>query len=89
MTEASIIELTLKGLILVLILSLPAILVAGIVGVCVSLFQALTQIQDQTISFAIKLIAVVFAIILTARWLGGEIYNYALNLFVQFPFLVK
>ncbi len=43
---------------LVMLLSLPPILVASVVGIGISLLQALTQVQEQTVSFAIKLIAV-------------------------------
>ncbi|MCX5590282.1 type III secretion system export apparatus subunit SctS [Alcaligenes endophyticus] len=70
-----------QALYLVLWLSLPPIAVAAIVGTLFSLFQALTQIQEQTLSFAIKMIAVFITILLTARWLGGELYNYALSIF--------
>ena len=50
-------------------------------GTLFSLFQALTQIQEQTLSFAIKLIAVFATILLTARWLSGELYNFTLSIF--------
>jgi type III secretion protein S len=70
-----------QALYLALWLSLPPIAVAAIVGTLFSLFQALTQIQEQTLSFAIKLIAVFATILLTARWLSGEIYNYTLSVF--------
>ena len=66
-----------QGLLLVLYLSLPAIVTAAVVGLLVSLFQALTQIQEQTLPFAFKLIAIIVALLLTARWMGLEILNYA------------
>jgi type III secretion protein S len=78
-----------KALLLVLWLSLPPIIVASIAGVLVSLLQALTQIQEQTLSFAVKLVTVSITIFLTARWVGGEIYNYTVSLFAAFPLLVK
>ena len=70
-----------QALYLTLWLSLPPIAVAAIVGTLFSLFQALTQIQEQTLSFAIKLIAVFATILLTARWLSGELYNFTLSVF--------
>jgi type III secretion protein S len=76
-----------RALTLVLLLSLPTIIVASVVGTLVSLIQALTQIQEQTLSFAIKLIAVIATIFATARWLGGELYNYTLILFDGIPHL--
>lgn len=84
-----ILELTLHCLYLVLILSLPPIIVACVVGLLVSLIQALTQIQEQTISFAIKLVAVIVTISLTVHWLGNELYEYANNIFEMFPALVR
>lgn len=74
-----------KALYLVLLLSLPPILVAAIVGTIFSLFQALTQIQEQTLSFAVKLIAVMATLALVARWIGGELFNFTLSVFELFP----
>ena len=70
-----------EALYLTLILSMPTIAVAAIVGTLVSLFQALTQIQDQTLSFAIKLLAVALALYLTSPWTGAELMRYTLTLF--------
>jgi type III secretion protein S len=77
-----------RALLLVLWLSLPPIIVASIVGVLFSLLQALTQIQEQTLSFAVKLVSVGLTIYLTARWMGGEIFNYTEALFTSFPTIV-
>ncbi|OUS27696.1 EscS/YscS/HrcS family type III secretion system export apparatus protein [Gammaproteobacteria bacterium 45_16_T64] len=85
MSEADVIQYTTKALFLVLLLSMPPIIVASVVGVLVSLFQALTQIQEQTLAFAIKLVAIVFTLYLTARWLGIEIYNYSVLIFDAIP----
>ena len=68
---------------------MPAIAVAAIVGTLFSLLQALTQIQEQTLSFAIKLIAVALTLYLTAGWMGGQLFNYALAIFDGFPRLVR
>jgi type III secretion protein S len=89
MDTPDIVTHVVKALLLVLWLSLPPILVASVVGTLFSLFQALTQIQEQTLSFAIKLIAVGITLFLTARWVGGEIFNYTVSLFDTFPMLVR
>lgn len=88
MSEASFLDYTLQALMLVLVLSLPPIIVASVTGILVSLVQALTQIQEQTISFAVKLVAVVVTIILTANWLGEELYRFAESVFLKFPMIV-
>jgi len=84
-----ILEYTKNALIMVLLVSLPTLVVASLVGLLVSLVQALTQIQEQTVSFSIKLIAVIVTVLLTTRWVGSEIYTFALRLFDLFPYVVK
>lgn len=76
MTSADIARFTTDALVLTLVLSGPPILVATVVGVLVSLLQAITQIQEQTLSFAIKLICVSVVLVATAGWMGGELYRY-------------
>lgn len=66
-------------------LSLPPILVASLVGIAISLLQALTQIQEQTVSFAIKLVAVALTIAGMAGLFGSEMLKYTLKLFNDFP----
>ena len=73
-----------QALQLTLWLSLPPIAVAAIVGTLFSLFQALTQIQEQTLSFAIKLIAVVLTLMLMGGWMSTELYNFTVSVFDNF-----
>ncbi|MFI3271136.1 MAG: type III secretion system export apparatus subunit SctS [Pseudomonadota bacterium] len=90
MEESSgILEFTMQALYLPLVLSMPAIIVASFSGLIVSFFQAITQLQEQTLSFGVKLAAVMFTIILLASWIGGEIFNYATNIFTTFPYCVR
>jgi type III secretion HrpO family protein len=71
---------TVKAMLLVLILSLPPLGVAAVVGLVIGLFQATTQIQEQTMSFVFKLIAVIGIIILVSRWGGSQLFYYARDL---------
>ena len=81
MSEAEVVNHAANALMLVLVLSLPPILVAALVGVLVGLFQALTQIQEQTISFAVKLSAIIMVIFVAMGWLGAELLGYAADSF--------
>jgi type III secretion HrpO family protein len=81
-------DLTYKAMMMVLLLSLPPIVIAAVVGVAVSIIQAVTQVQDQTISFSLKLIAVIITLIITAKWLGGQILIFSLNIFDRIPDLI-
>ncbi len=69
-------QLTYQALLLILILSGPPIIVSMILGLLVAIFQAATQIQEQTLSFTVKLFAVVFTIIGLGGWLGAEVLQY-------------
>ena len=60
-----------------LVLSLPTVLIAAAVGTLVSLLQALTQIQEQTLGFVAKLVAVVVTLFATAGWMGNELFTFA------------
>lgn len=89
MNSNDVVGYLVQALYLTLILSMPTILVASIVGTLFSLFQALTQIQEQTLSFAVKLIAVGVTLFLTAGWTGGELMNYGISVFDSFPRVVR
>ncbi len=85
MDPSELVNFLTKALYLTLWLSLPPIIVASVVGTLFSLFQALTQIQEQTLSFGVKLVATMVTLVLTARWIGGELFNYTLAIFDAFP----
>jgi len=87
MNQSFLLETTNQALILVLILSMPPIIVATVVGVLVSLIQALTQVQEQTLGFAVKLIVVTVVLLLTAGWTGAEMFKFTLHIFDTFPTL--
>ncbi len=70
-----------RSLYLVLVLSLPAIGVAAAVGLLFAVVQALTQLQEQTLAFAAKLIATLAVLALTLRWIGVEVYQFTLGVF--------
>ncbi len=81
MDEANLLYYASQAMLLVLMLSLPVVVAASLVGLLVGLFQGLTQIQDQTISFAFRLVAVIITIVLTARWMGIEMHNFTIMMF--------
>ena len=85
MDQAIILEYTVRAAMLMLLLSLLPTMVATFVGLGVSLIQALTQIQEQTLSFAVKLIAVAITLLLSMNWLGAELYNYTVTILESIP----
>ncbi|MBR4423507.1 MAG: type III secretion system export apparatus subunit SctS [Mailhella sp.] len=76
-----------QALYLVLIISLPPIVIASAIGILLSLIQAVTQLQEQTLTFGVKLLAVVLSIFLLGGWMAGEILRYAEEIFTRFYLL--
>lgn len=62
-----------QGLLLSIMLSAPPLLIAAACGMVVSLIQAVTQIQDQTLPYVVKLVAVGATLAATGRWIGVEL----------------
>lgn len=85
MYQSHVIQLAYQGLLLILILSAPPILISMVFGIIVAIFQAATQIQEQTLSFTIKLVAVTLTLMFMGSWLGGQIMSFALDIFTHFP----
>ncbi|MCW2923623.1 MAG: export protein FliQ family 3 [Thermoleophilia bacterium] len=74
--EATLQELAAMALMKVLIWSAPAVLAGLLVGFMISLFQAVTQIQEQTLTFVPKIIAVFVVLLITGGWMIGEIQTF-------------
>ncbi|MBN2479649.1 MAG: type III secretion system export apparatus subunit SctS [Parachlamydiales bacterium] len=85
MFQNEIYQLTYQALILILILSGPPIIISMVLGLLVAIFQAATQIQEQTLSFTVKLFAVVITLIMLGGWLGAQIVTFANTIFKAFP----
>jgi type III secretion protein S len=84
MFQSQIVTLAYQGLLLILILSAPPVLISMFLGTLVAIFQAATQIQEQTLPFVVKLLAVVLSLILLGPWLGAQILAFGSNIFLNF-----
>lgn len=69
--------------------SAPALIVATFVGVIVSLLQALMQLQDQTLPFFIKLVAVSITITVTGSWVSGQLIIFTKSILEAIPGIGK
>ncbi|MFK7963866.1 MAG: type III secretion system export apparatus subunit SctS [Burkholderiaceae bacterium] len=81
MIPGSIIEMTREALTLTLWLGSPLVLSAALIGLLVSFLQALTQIQDQTLAFAFKVIVVFVVLALLGGWIGTLLLQYGDKMF--------
>ncbi|TWT27836.1 flagellar biosynthesis protein FliQ [Planomicrobium sp. CPCC 101110] len=88
MTPDTVLKLAEQSIYTILILSAPMLLIALGVGLLVSIFQAMTQIQEQTLAFVPKILAVFLSIIIFGPWMLTILLDYTRNLFQQLPQLI-
>jgi type III secretion protein S len=87
--EASIIDYFVKTLTVVMVFSLPPLIVAMVVGLIVSVLQAATQIQDQTLPLTIKLVAVVATLAMFGAVLAAPLVLFTNQVLADFPGLTR
>lgn len=81
MTELLVVKIMREALMITLIVSAPMLGVGMIVGLIVSIFQTTTSIQEQTLTFVPKIIAIFATIIFFGPWMIRTLVNYTTNLF--------
>jgi type III secretion protein S len=76
-----------QGLWMAVILSAPPLIIATLFGVIVSLLQAVTQIQDQTLPYVVKLVSVAVTVAAVGRWFGSELLQLCNVAFQLIPYI--
>jgi flagellar biosynthesis protein FliQ len=84
----TVLELCTQALELTLRVALPLLLVGLVVGVAVSVFQAVTQIQEQTLSFIPKILALAGVLIVAGPWMLNQLLSYTTDLWASIPQLI-
>lgn len=85
MNVDSAVEMTRHAVMVSLIIGAPVMLIAMFVGLVISLLQAVTQLQDQTLSFVPKILAMVATILVLLPWLFGQLIDYTHELWKNIP----
>jgi flagellar biosynthetic protein FliQ len=88
MNDGDVTAIASKAIWVTLQLAGPVLIVALVVGLVVSVFQAVTQIQEQTLVFIPKIIAIVAVLAITGPWMMGVMTDYTQDLFREIPELV-
>jgi len=88
MTDSDVTDIAVQTMVLAAKVAAPILLTALIVGFAISLFQAATQIQEPTLSFVPKMIAVAIALLLTGNWTLSELVSFTHQLFDMLPHLL-
>jgi flagellar biosynthetic protein FliQ len=87
-TDADITDIAVQTMMLAAKLAAPILLTSLLVGFAISLFQAATQIQEPTLSFVPKVIAVSIALLVTGNWTLSELVSFTHQLFAMLPHLL-
>lgn len=89
MTPEFIIGLGRQALEVMLMVSLPVLLVSLIVGVIISIFQAVTQIQEATITFVPKIVVTFISLLLFGKWMISKICDFTRIVFENLPYWIR
>ena len=88
MTPESVITLAQQAMEMTVLVSAPLLLTSLVVGLLVSIFQAATSINEMTLSFIPKLLAVFLVLVLAGPWMIQQILDYMINLFSSIPSII-
>lgn len=84
MTVDVIADMTRDALFLIIKTACPVLLVSLVVGLCVSIFQTVTSIQEQTLTFVPKIICVFLSLVLFGQWMMNNMVNFMVQLWSSF-----
>jgi flagellar biosynthetic protein FliQ len=88
MSQDQVISICVSAMELAIKIAMPMLLVGLIVGLLVSIFQAVTQIQEQTLSFIPKIAGLAVVLVVGGPWMLGELLNWTQGLYAEIPKLV-
>ena len=89
MDEANLIQLLIMALVTVIKASAPMLLVSLVVGLVISILQTVTSIQEQTLTFVPKLLAVFLVLIIAGNWIMGTVVELFEELCMNFRYYIN
>lgn len=89
MNQDFAVQVLYQGVMMTLLLSLPTVGIGLLVGFIISLFQAVTQIQEQTLTFVPKVIAVLMMLAFTSPWMFSMMVDFTNTLWSNIPAMVR
>ena len=88
MTDSTILDIAMQTMLVTMKLSAPILVTALVIGFAISLFQAMTQIQEFTLSFVPKVVGVGVALIISGNWMLQTLIDFTQDLFDRIPSLL-
>lgn len=89
MSQGEVLTVARETLWVILKASMPLLVISLIVGLIVSLFQTLTSIQEQTLTFVPKLLAIFLSLMLLGAWMANEIGSFVIHLWSNFSMYIR
>ena len=89
MTINDVTEIMSSGLYTIIITAAPVLLVSLVIGLVVSIFQTVTSIQEQTLTFVPKLLAILLGLMVLGTWMLNEIVSYMQSLWGSFSYYIQ
>lgn len=89
MSIADVTGIASSALFLIIKVSAPVLLVSLVIGLTVSIFQTVTSIQEQTLTFVPKILAVFIALIVLGNWMLTELVNFMTSLWSNFSLYIR
>ncbi len=89
MTQEFVVGLARQAIELTLMISLPLLGLGLVVGLLVSIFQAVTQIQEMTLTFVPKIVAVLLGLLFSFPWMMNKMIDFTRELIEQIPMLAR
>ncbi len=88
MSEDYVLHLARETIVIILTMSAPMLVLSLLVGLGISIFQATTQIQEQTLTFVPKIVAVFLGVLVFGSWMLNVIVQFTVNLYQNLPHLL-
>lgn len=89
MDESLVLDIAREAIIEIIMVSAPMLLIALIIGLLISIFQTVTSIQEQTLSFVPKIVAVFISLLIFGPWMLDRLVNMMISLYSSFSTLIR
>jgi flagellar biosynthetic protein FliQ len=89
MTPEFVVNFAQEAIKVTLFVSMPMLALGLIVGVVISIFQAVTQIQEMTLTFVPKILVVLIALLIFSNWMLGQLMNFTITTINQIPYYIR
>ena len=89
MTPEFVVNFAQEAIKVTILVSMPMLALGLVVGLAISIFQAVTQIQEMTLTFVPKILIVLVALLFFANWMLEQLMHFTINIIEQIPYYIR